>query len=126
MSSCLSGTYRVGAKELGAMCELRINRKMRLSINQIADVFDRSTSTVHSYVGKLKYDNRRAHPTVRRNRNRQFTFMLPSLRLKIKMYFKGLFQTIEEALLCKTIPISSLDWFLETENSPIEEEEDPA
>ena len=43
----------------------------------------------------------------------------------LKMYLQGL-SGFEDVILCKSVPLVTIDWFLSSENSLRDEEEDPA
>lgn len=116
----LSGSFRVDGKELAAICALR---SRRMSMNWIAEALGRSRATVHRYVGEMRVDNRRNTPTSRGKGRRTFQERLPMIRLKLRMYFKGLFDSIAEALDCKHVPIRCLS--LASENSEAQNGDEP-
>jgi hypothetical protein len=99
--------------------------KCRMSMNQIARVMKRSTQTVHKYVVGMGYSNRRLSPSVRRHLKRNFMGKIKQLQLRVKMFLEGLC-SFADAIQCASVPMVTLDWFLRSENSGEEEEEDPA
>lgn len=116
----LSGSFRVDGKELAAICALR---SRRMSMNWIAEALHRSRATVHRYVGAMNVDNRRNKPISRGKGRRTFQERLPLIRLKLRMYFKGFFQSIAEALDCKHVPVRCLS--LASENSEAQNGDEP-
>jgi len=99
--------------------------KLRLSINQIAKMMGRSTSTIHRYVKGVAVDNRRKRPVLRRHAHSKFQHTVFEIRIRMRMFLDGL-ASFEDAMSSKAIPLITLDWFLRSENSLGEEEEDPA
>ena len=119
----LSRTYRVTDREMTSMFGMR--RHLRLSINQIAQVLNRSTATIHHYVKDVSVDNRRSSVVTRLSNAAKFRYLKGEIGVRVKMFLMGFFESIKEALICKNIPLATLD-FLESENSAEEDEEDPA
>ena len=119
----LSGTYRTTYREMAAMVQCR--SKLKLSMNQIAELFGRSRQTVHRYVKYVGVDNRRRSDSLRRHLTYHFKKTLGTLKLRVKMYIVGL-ADFKTAIKCRMVPLVTLDWFLESENCYEQEEEDPA
>jgi len=116
----LSGTYRVSNIELGTICALRTKR---MSINIIAKLLKRSTATVHAYVKPMKIDNRRNPPKSRTKGRNSWLSKLKTLRIKLKLYFLGVYESIQQALDDPMIPQRVL--YLASENTIISEALEP-
>jgi len=110
----LSGTFRTTDREKVAMIKCRT--KLKLSINQIAQVMRRSTSTVYKYVGIIaRVDNRRLTPSMRSKRNAIFQRNIMNLRFRLKLYLHGI-GTFDDIFLRKSFPLAAVDWFRVSEN----------
>jgi len=98
--------------------------KLRLSMNQIAKVFGRSTATVYKYVTK-QIDNRRLTHRARLYNNSRFKHCFTDIKIKMKMFLQGLI-SFQEAMTMDRVSIAALDWYIRSKNWSTEEEEDPA
>ena len=119
----LSGNFRLASREYGAVNFLR--NKMRMNIDHIAKVLGRSKASVHRVIrisGLPRIDNRGQTKNAWKVRQYDFDHMKHNLRIKVKLYLKGLVDTLDEALVIRMVPLS----FFECENSDGEEDEDPA
>lgn len=125
----LTGTYRLAPRERFAIQELH---RRRLGQGQIAQLLGRSTSTVNSHVADsvekgyiAENDNRRHAPLTRTRGRNAFLSGLTILRVKVKLYLRGIIDTLKEAL--NITPGQALAVALsEAENTPGEQQEDPA
>ena len=103
----LSGSFRVGNRELNVICHLR---NSRMSINHIAEMLGRSTRTVFKYVGPMKIDNRRTSPLARSLGVRSFQSKLLEMRMRVRLYLEGvtadLIETFSDAEFIRRLIIS--------------------
>ena len=99
--------------------------KLRLSMNQIAKVFGRSTATVYKYVTK-QIDNRRLTHRARLYNNSRFKHCFTDIKIKMKMFLQGLI-SFQEAMTIDSVSIAALDWYIgANENWCDDQEGDPA
>lgn len=96
----------------------------RMSMNHIADVFQRSTSTIHLHVKGTPWDNRNNPPHSRTKGVTNFQSIVHSLRLKVQLFLKGIVRDIDMAIAEKMVPVSLIDYL--NEISSEDEDEDPA
>ena len=126
MRSNLSGSFRVTRREGTAMFALRSNG---LSINHIARILGRSTSTIHNWVKSLgvNHDNRKLPPTSRTNGVIGFYNSFESLTLRISGFLLGLYKTWDDCMDARLVPLNLIDYLVEkkSENSTVIKEEDP-
>lgn len=109
-----AGTFRVEQRESQAMAYMR---GRGLSINWIARALDRSTATIHAWVGNMAVpDNRRQAPSSRTKGVRAFNDGLGLLRLRLRMFFDGWYETLTEALASRAVPLDLLEFYEESEN----------
>jgi len=99
--------------------------KLRLSMNQIAKVFGRSTATVYKYVKLVGINNRRLNHRSRLYNNSRFKHCFTDIKIKMKMFLQGLI-SFQEAMTMDRVSIAALDWYIRSKNWSTEEEEDPA
>lgn len=115
--------------EVSAMIYLRKQRQ--LSINQIAEVLGRSTSTVYDHVKQLdKRINNRTNTAFTKALNKsRFESQKLTMKIQLKTYFAGIVDYISEALGLKTLPLILVDnlarMSMETENTTGSEEDKP-
>ena len=98
--------------------------KLKMSMNQIAQVFGRSRATIHKYVNEVGTNNRRISNYQRIFNNSRFKHVFLDLKVKMKMFLQHLI-SFQEAMTMESISVAALDWYI-SENCFQEEEEDPA
>ena len=126
----VSPNYRIKDREAQVIQHLRV--RMKLSVNHIASVLGRSTSTIHTFTSWYNQtlspiDNRKNKPRTRSLGVMAFKSKLLELRLKVGLYLRGFVQTLEEAIHLKPGTVNIFfEGPEETENTSAENEEDPA
>jgi len=119
----ITGTYRTGGLEQSAMVMMR---RKGFSINQVADVFKRSTRTVHKYAGAVAIDNRRQSPLRREFNAATFRGRVMELRTRMRLFLSGLC-SFTDAMGVRALPLGLIAMYLETgKNSEGEEDTEPA
>ena len=119
----LSGSFRLTNREYGAVNYLRYARRMNIA--HIAEVLDRSLSTIHHAASMNIHehiDNRGQSKVVAKNRSRIFAFERLVLKTRVKMWLVGLCESLAEAMKTPVAPLP----LIVTENTVDEEAEDPA
>lgn len=116
----LAGTFRVGQRESRIMNGLRLSG---VTVNAIAKVLGRSTSTVDAWTTSV-VDNRRQSPTNRSRGRAAWMSQIGQLRIKCQLFLKGLVTTVNEALEARMIPVAAVK--VVTETSCDEDAEEPA
>ena len=121
----LSGSFRLTSREYGAVNYLR--HRKRMNLKNIAEVLGRSPASVHRVLrigNNLNIDNRGQTRTTSNNRRYSYLMNRRTLRIRIRMWFHGIVDTLQEALEVRNIPLPLLKKLSESSDS--EEDEDPA
>ncbi len=121
----LSGKFRLSSREYGAVNYMR--RRMGMNMSHIAEVLGRSPASVHRVLrigNALNIDNRGQTRTTSNNRRYNHLMNRRTLRIRIRMWFHGIVDTLQEALEVRNIPLPLLKKLNESSDS--EEDEDPA
>ena len=121
----LSGNFRLTSREYGAVNYMR--RKMGMNLKHISEVLGRSPASVHRVLrigNALNIDNRGQTRTTSNNRRYNHLMNRRNLRIRIRMWFHGIVDTLQEALEVRNIPLPLLKKL--SESSTLEEDEDPA
>lgn len=119
----LSVNFRLTPQEYGAINYLRFRKGMNLA--HISDILGRSLATIHRVTDMLTHetvDNRGQRHTAYATRQLAFSKQVKTLRLRLKMWFTGLVDTLEEALEMNLVPLA----LIASENIIEEEDEEPA
>lgn len=121
----LSGAFRLTSREYGAVNYMR--RRMNMNLTHIASALGRSVASIHRVIrvgAPCPVDNRGQTKTAYGNRRYAFDMNKRSLRLRVRMYFLGIVDTLQEALDAQSIPLPLLKKL--SESTGDSEEEDPA
>ena len=121
----LSGSFRLQSREYGAVNYMR--RKMGMNISHIATVLGRSPASIHRVIrigSHCPVDNRGQTRTTSNNRRYNYLMNRRSLRIRIRMWFHGIVDTLQEALEVRNLPLPLLRKL--SESCADEDEEDPA
>ena len=96
-----------------------------MNLTNIAKVLGRSVASVHRVLRigtPCHVDNRGQTKTTYNNRRYTFDMNKRNLQIRVRMWFLGLVDTIQEALDMPMIPLA----LIESENQTLDEDEDPA
>lgn len=118
----LSESFRLTPREYGAIQFLRFNK--RLNMEHIASLLGRSLATIHRVTDPLKkyasVDNRGQTVNQVNARRYQYTTSKSMVRLGVRLWLKGLVDSMQEAFDMRVIRR------LVSESSGDEDDQDPA